>query len=57
MGRAIHDSPDRTHEQLDRPPASNPHGYPVTYRKFTGGHEVPRGIRAKAAQRWFLVAG
>ena len=29
-------------------------GYPVTYRKFTGGHEVPRGI-GKAAQRWFLA--
>lgn len=29
-------------------------GYPVTYRKFSGGHEVPREI-GKAAQRWFLA--
>jgi phospholipase/carboxylesterase len=29
-------------------------GYPVTYRRFAGGHVVPRNI-GKAAQRWFLA--
>ncbi len=28
-------------------------GYPVTFRSFAGGHEVPPAI-GKAAQRWFL---
>ena len=28
-------------------------GYPVTFRTFRGGHEVPTAI-GKAAQRWFL---
>jgi predicted esterase len=28
-------------------------GYPVTYRRFQGDHEVPPGI-SKAAVRWFL---
>jgi phospholipase/carboxylesterase len=28
-------------------------GYPVTYRRFGGGHEIPRDV-GKAAQRWFL---
>ncbi len=28
-------------------------GYPVVYRTFRGGHEVPPAI-GKAAQRWFL---
>jgi predicted esterase len=28
-------------------------GYPVTYRRFRGDHEVPPGI-SKAAVRWFL---
>jgi predicted esterase len=28
-------------------------GYPVTYRKFAGGHEVPPAI-SRAAVRWFL---
>jgi phospholipase/carboxylesterase len=30
--------------------------YPVTYRKFPGGHKVPRGI-SEAAVRWFLRGG
>ena len=29
-------------------------GYPVVYRTFRGGHEVPDAI-GKAAQRWFLA--
>jgi predicted esterase len=29
-------------------------GYPVTYRTFRGGHEVPRSI-SRAAQRWFTA--
>ncbi len=28
-------------------------GYPVTFKSFRGGHEVPPAI-GKAAQRWFL---
>jgi predicted esterase len=28
-------------------------GYPVTYRRFRGGHEVPDAVSA-AAIRWFL---
>ena len=29
-------------------------GYPVTYRRFRGDHEVPQGV-SKAAVRWFLA--